>query len=563
MRGLRTTSPSMVTTSSSKSTTDGKDEAQTVRFTLFECERTPMTTQTERDRTTTTTTIESDYVAYVGGSVWAMDWLERGNGGKDEDAETPSADAGELFLALEARTAAHHAHAMRDLGACGGAGTMQIWKVDASGDTAPRVHALLKHEGGCACDAKWAKGSTRDAEHEKYLESLDAVGILAVALGDGRVEVWAVPKTANCSVAIGPKVLFVGSAPKRLGAPLCLDWNPVKRGKLAAGFSSGEVVVWNFEMSGELNAGAKTEVVPWACVKTSADAGPCRAIAWPPCEYASDHQTCASVIAYGSDYSSRPHLLDLRVPFAPVGDSYDRGAPWILDLAWLPRGSLVAGMETSDRSSAKSIEAAKKKAKTTGSSKTTSTTKSLVHQFDIVPNPGDDGTQPISQYSVPGRGAPWGIDARASSDSQCAAAMVACASSNGVVAISPMRYVSKRLRSQARPEFKACAGLLAYDAQNAKAMETNPVEPPECFQCIESGEQVQSGADLFPELAAARPGSCETPTTAQHRVKWSKERGRGWWLASVGEAGFLRLQKFNDEYMENQLSTLERVHCAK
>jgi hypothetical protein len=173
-----------------------------------------MTTQTERDRTTTTTTIESDYVAYVGGSVWAMDWLERGNGGKDEDAETPSAGAGELFLALEARTAAHHAHAMRDLGACGGAGTMQIWKVDASGDTAPRVHALLKHEGGCACDAKWAKGSTRDAEHEKYLESLDAVGILAVALGNGRVEVWAVPKTANCSVAIDPKVLFVGSGAK-------------------------------------------------------------------------------------------------------------------------------------------------------------------------------------------------------------------------------------------------------------------------------------------------------------------------------------------------------------
>ena len=126
MRGLRTTSPSMVTTSSSKSTTDGKDEAQTVRFTLFECERTPMTTQTERDRTTTTTTIESDYVAYVGGSVWAMDWLERGNGGKDEDAETPSADAGESFLALEARPAAQHAHALRACGAGGGPGPMAI-----------------------------------------------------------------------------------------------------------------------------------------------------------------------------------------------------------------------------------------------------------------------------------------------------------------------------------------------------------------------------------------------------------------------------------------------------
>jgi len=54
----------------------------------------------------------------------------------------------------------------------------------------------------------------------------------------------------------------------------------------------------------------------------------------------------------------------------------------------------------------------------------------------------------------------------------------------------------------------------------------------------------------------------KVPTTAQHRVKWSKERGGGWWLASIGEAGFLRLQKFSDDFIENQLSTLERVHCA-
>ena len=128
--------------------------------------------------------------------------------------------------------------------------------------------------------------------------------------------------------------------------------------------------------------------------------------------------------------------------------------------------------------------------------------------------------------------------------------------------MAPLRYVSNNLHSS-RPPFQTCAGLLAFDVKTNRTAETNPVDPPECFQLIDSCEQVPSHAELFPPLAVAKPGSVDAPTTAQHRVKWSKDPRGGWWLASAGESGFLRLQKFDKEYIENQLDFVEKINAMK
>jgi general transcription factor 3C polypeptide 2 len=124
-----------------------------------------------------------------------------------------------------------------------------------------------------------------------------------------------------------------------------------------------------------------------------------------------------------------------------------------------------------------------------------------------------------------------------------------------------MRFVSKTIKS--RPEvFDTCAGMLAYDAKTNLVADANPVAPPECFDFITSSEQVslKNGTDLFPVERTAMPGTREMPTTAQHCARWSKDKSSGWWLASAGEAGFLRLQRFDETWIEDKIAKLERAH---
>ena len=269
-----------------------------------------------------------------------------------------------------------------------------------------------------------------------------------------------------------------------------------------------------------------------------------------PLEHPEDASVCANVFAAGADNGETARLGFTR-PFAPLGDVRARRAV-DLDMAWF-RGSLVAGMETSDRSSAKSLRSATSAA---------AASKSLIQQFDLVADADDDGAQPTSTYQMPGRGAPWGIDARASSNPRCAAAMVACASSNGVVAVSPLRFVGKRLRAASRPAFEPCAGLRASDDEtNATTTRANPVDPPTRFEFIVPGaDDASAREDAFPRGAAA-PGSRDAPTTAQHRARWSKAPSDEWWLASAGEAGFVRVQRFDATWAERRLEQLERLHA--
>lgn len=470
-----------------------------------------------------------DRACYLGGSVWAMDWSPRGG-----------------WLAAEARGAAHHAHAVRDVGTCSGTGVVQIWEVC---DARARMAVGMTHSGGCASDARWSP-TTGFAGGRGERE--DVVGALAVALGNGRVEVWMVPKPTSTegSEMVESVAAFVGAVPKVYGAPWKLDWNAVVPGRLAAGCTSGRVVVWDIDES-SLDGSPK---YPKFVLAAAARGGPCRVVRWPPLEFPEDESACANIIACGSDYATRPHLFDLRAPFAPIGDGFERGQPWTLDMAWLPRGTLVASAETSDRSSAKTLRAS------SSAKKSATASRPLVMQFDLTANAADEAAQPTTGHPVPGRGAPWGLDARAGEDPTYAAAMVACASANGVVCVCPMRYVSKRVRTQARSEFETCGGLLAYDEDAKRTMTTNPVDPPACFEFITSSEQVPLEADLYPPFASARPGTRDSPTTAQHCVRWSKDPNLGWWLASAGEAGFMRLQKFDPKWVEGKLTQLERVH---
>ena len=53
----------------------------------------------------------------------------------------------------------------------------------------------------------------------------------------------------------------------------------------------------------------------------------------------------------------------------------------------------------------------------------------------------------------------------------------------------------------------------------------------------------------------------DAPTTAQHRARWSRAPSDEWWLASAGEAGFVRVQRFDATWAERRLEQLERLHA--
>lgn len=528
---LRSTSPPVASTTFA--TED--DETTTIRFALFETKRVRARARdaSSAEHRASDGFVREDHACYVGGSVWALDWHRS-----------------ERVFAVAARGEGHHAHAARAAGTCRGEVGAQIWRVRDEGG--PEMEVMLLGNGGCVTDARWApevRSVNEDGDGDG--DGDGALGRLAVSLGDSRVEVWTVPRWSPSTPRTRrANVSFAGVVPEDYGAPLCVDWNAAVPGRLAAGYSSGRVCVWDVDA----DARGTAPTYPKFVITAAAQSGPCRVVRWPPLEHPEDASVCANVFAAGADNAAKPHVLDLRAPFAPLGDVFERGAPWILDMAWLPRGSLVAGMETSDRSSAKSLRSATSAA---------AASKSLIQQFDLVADADDDGAQPTSTYQMPGRGAPWGIDARASSNPRCAAAMVACASSNGVVAVSPLRFVGKRLRAASRPAFEPCAGLRASDDEtNATTTRANPVDPPTRFEFIVPGaDDASAREDAFPRGAAAAPGSRDAPTTAQHRARWSRAPSDEWWLASAGEAGFVRVQRFDATWAERRLEQLERLHA--
>ena len=96
----------------------------------------------------------------------------------------------------------------------------------------------------------------------------------------------------------------------------------------------------------------------------------------------------------------------------------------------------------------------------------------------------------------------------------------------------------------------------------ATTTRANPVDPPTRFEFIVPGaDDASAREDAFPRGAAAAPGSRDAPTTAQHRARWSKAPSDEWWLASAGEAGFVRVQRFDATWAERRLEQLERLHA--
>ena len=491
--------------------------------------------------------VDIDRAAYVGGAVWAMDWCPPASGDDDDDGGARAA-----CRAVDARAEAHRAHATRDAGRCRGDGVVQIWR---SSDDALELEGVIVHDGGCVNDVKWSP--YRDVGGIARAGAEDA-GALAASRGDGIVDVWIVPRRAATPAGNGgaPCVLavrcaFRGKIPRELGAVLCLEWNAVAPGRLAAGTSAGAVVVWDIST---IACAARDEQPAYPTfVHDLGGGGPVRAIAWRPCE---DEESayCRSLsehqCACASDFTAQPIVIDLRYHSAYAERT--RGQYIVPALAWVCARDYVVGFDMGDRSTTTS----------SGEAQKATTAKTPVHQFCHECNQCQQPT--ISYVDVPGRSAVWCLDVRRSQRSGSSSSMVACATANGVVCVKPARHLPARMRKPKAHPFEVCAGLKAYDEETGKTLDRNPIEPPKCFDFVSSRRNVvRLGDELYPSEGYAKPGSSDAPTTAQHCVRWRRgPENSGWWLASAGDAGFLRVQRFNQASALAALDSHDRQNWA-
>ena len=330
----------------------------------------------------TTVRVVEDLAVFAGGAVWCMDWAPP-RGGADTSRH----------VAVEARAKDDVAHALGDVGRARGPGLVQVMALrvpargpggaaaSAEGATegerprdAPvacagvsekehsarataRVVLGLAHDAGHAFDLKWRPS----AERAVSAGSDGSAGQLAVALGNGRVEVWRVPMFASAEeandairkrrVASGSNLnargdasrapavkcasAFVGVAPRHAGVPLCVDWAAARpRNRIVAGTSAGAIVLWTLPR--EDADAARVSPSPTLPVMQMASTGcPQRSVRFAPPAFASgtgDAETdetetrrrradSSFLVLAGGHGMHAPAVFDSRDPFSTSAGS--------------------------------------------------------------------------------------------------------------------------------------------------------------------------------------------------------------------------------------------------
>jgi len=216
---------------------------------------------------TTTIKVAEDVAVFTGGAVWCLDWAPTRDSGTH----------GTRHVAVEARARDDATHAFDSIGDARGPGLVQIVALrtnpkrtataskkrarreaeDAPSATTASVVLGLAHDARHCFDVKWRR------RYESSFSSASALGHLAAALGNARVEVWVVPTPARVPIAPalgrsgGVPIVkclkaFVGVLPAEHGAALCLDWSSFSpTGRLVAGTSGGYVVLWTVPLEEE------------------------------------------------------------------------------------------------------------------------------------------------------------------------------------------------------------------------------------------------------------------------------------------------------------------------
>ena len=258
----------------------------------------------------------------VGSPVWALDWApQRGGGDGDRTLAVAASPAPRTVTPMAAPTT--------------GPALVQVWRVPR-GATPPTLALAIAVDGGVVRAARWrpcADGVSRRS-----------AGILAAALGDATLAVWAVPGDRLDGAIVRVTPLASGHTG---GPPSALEWSPrAPHDMLATASFDGSATVWRVEVvvSGGGRPGGATTTALVPLLRTPAHrTPPLRALAFPPPSVSLGHTGVPhmrplAVAGHGGD----PVVWDAARPSTPLA-SLPAPKAWAFGLAWLaaPLGLLV------------------------------------------------------------------------------------------------------------------------------------------------------------------------------------------------------------------------------
>ncbi|KAL4458983.1 hypothetical protein ABPG75_013848 [Micractinium tetrahymenae] len=491
-----------------------------------------------------------DVLLNAGGPVWAMDWCPAGT--------QAGAAAGPTYLALGCHPLESQQNVIGT--EVRGPACIQLWELShpeqqaqqqaqqqqqqqqqqqtpqqqqqQGGLALPRLALALAHDGGVTWCCKWCPDPGLADEPAAVLagSALPRLGLLAAALGDGSIRVWAVPRPQAVAAQAaqqqqqqqgGPLVLSLppvaAASSAALGGsmPNVVDWlSAAPHDLLAVGSWDGSVAVLRLVPGqaapagagsggggGPADGGAGSMHGLQLLSHFSADVLPLRVLRWAPpaaCAAALDSLERQLVVTGGHEGALR--VWDLRDPFQPLYSHVLSSNSTILGAEWTERPfGLIVAMEDASL-------------------------RGLVLDSDLIGRAARDESKAMFSISWrgPNMGAIWALAVQPSMQ------VAAYAGEDGEVGIFPVEFEGN---SKRRMPHSAVAGLRLQGAALAVRTPGQMARDHGLF----AGKVMERMAEL---KRARLPEDLE----AVHRVAWSAHTSGAAWLASGGAAGLVRCQ---------------------
>ncbi|KAK9840129.1 hypothetical protein WJX74_003899 [Apatococcus lobatus] len=488
-----------------------------------------------------------DCLYFVGGRLWAVDWLSATEKPKPEVKDAHAQRGHTEYVAVSAHSESHRENIVGST--CNGPGLLQIVALDCSSpdeqglEALPRLSSAIRHQGALAWDVKWCLHP-----NPPFAVHAPRLGLLAAALGNGQLVVYDVPcppsehqqaDVANkhaastsrpasptsdpCICDLQPLACSdaICSQPSGPSLPSCLDWLPTwPHDLLVVGCWDGTVIIYRLNRRGisadllhtsscrslshaDAAGAASLELLQHFAASQQAQ----RAVSWLPAEVASANstfdQTHRHVFA-ACGHSGYLQLWDARDTCRPI-IQFSIGNNWLLDFAWNTRqlGLILAQDQR------------------------------FIEFFHLRPEhswASDKKTLTRLVALRPAQTFPsaiWSVHAC----NMCG--LMAYGTSDGLTILGPLYFPYD---NRARPPHHAISGL-QHDGEALSLADDDSLRR---NSSVYKGSRVGSKGGKGIISKQALPPN---PYLAVHAVRWNPNGGsKRAWLAHGGAAGFLRLQ---------------------
>ncbi|DBB09914.1 TPA: hypothetical protein ACH3X3_001521 [Trebouxia sp. C0006] len=495
-------------------------------------------------------TQKEDLLCYVGGAVWALDWCPACDSTANNEEEPVQ------HIAVAAHPGGRTKTVIGEI--VSGPAIVQIWsapyateaKASSISNALPQMQLGICHEGGLTWDCKWCPSDT-SIQHIAGTGALSRLGLLALVLGNGELQVVAVPhpKAAlqgldpmlahqdgsedssvsgvNAALLVEvPPVAWLQASAMGGSLPCVVEWLPVPpHDLLLVGFWDGSLAVVRLQPSSapstpdspslqssqesQLRRKAQHDMV--VLTHFQVEPTPLRAVAWCPPQVGQEESLEQRCLFLTAGHLGFLRMWDSRDTSRPLYQRRVSSISRLLSLQWSylldPPGFLIA---TDDGGIV--YEA--------GHPQEEGQSWQDAHLWRLESDKGGHGTRNITRESRGANtGAVWSVQCCPSNG------LVAYAGEDGEVAIFKERMLQD---NRMRRAHTTVAGVHAKE---------------EGLELRSAQYYTHHASGVYQASKPSKLKGLAPEVQSIHRVRWSPNGGQAAWLAHGGAAGLVWLQR--------------------